>query len=34
MFEELDDLLAITRTIESSPISHPMMEAEEDLDAV
>lgn len=34
MFEELDDLLAITRTIESSPISHPMMEAEEDLDAI
>ena len=34
MFDELDDLLAITRTIESSPISHPMMEAEEDLDAV
>ena len=34
MFEELDDLLAITRTIESSPISHPMMEAKEDLDAV
>jgi hypothetical protein len=27
-------LLAITRTIESSPISHPMMEAEEDLDAI
>lgn len=34
MFEELDDLLAITRTIESSPISNPMMEAEEDVDAV
>lgn len=34
MFEELDDLLAITRTIESSPISNPMMEAEEDIDAV
>lgn len=34
MFEELDDLLAITRTIESSPISHPMMEAEEDVEAV
>lgn len=34
MFDELDDLLAITRTIESSPISHPMMEAEEDIDAV
>jgi len=34
MFDELDDLLAITRTIESSPISRPMMEAEEDIDAV
>jgi hypothetical protein len=34
MFEELDDLLAITRTIESSPITNPMMEAEEDIDAV
>lgn len=34
MFEELDDLLAITRTIESYPISNPMMEAKEDLDAV
>jgi len=34
MFDELDDLLALTRTIESSPISHPMMEAEEDVDAV
>ena len=34
MFEELDQLLDITRTIESSPISNPMMEAEEDNDAV
>jgi hypothetical protein len=34
MCDELDELLAITRTIEASPISHPMMEAEEDLDAV
>jgi len=34
MCDELDELLAITRTIESSPISHPMMEAEEDIDAV
>lgn len=34
MFDELDELLAITRTIESSPISKPMMEAEEDVDAV
>jgi hypothetical protein len=34
MFDELDDLLAITRTIESSPISNPMMKGNEDIDAV
>lgn len=34
MFDELDQLLDITRTIESSPITNPMMEAEEDLDAI
>lgn len=34
MCDELDQLLAITRQIEASPISRPMMEAEEDIDAV